>query len=930
MIFKKYSQSIKTRLIVNVILIHAILMGFVVYDMLEREHTFMQTQLSAKGYDLTSILASSSSTILLNNDLVALKELISEMNSIKEFYMSFIIDKDLKVRASNSDEYFNLTLNDEISTDLFNVINSSDKHSYQIIHDGLIDTITKIYVDKRVIGYSRTLLDNRALEQEITVITNRGILYIILAIFIGAIFTYLSVRKMTESLNQISNAAKKIAKQDFSIVLPKAKGDDEVSNVLNAFKVMQVSLNQYLEDLKKAKQRYETFFRANKAIELIIDPVENKIVDCNEAALNFYGYNEYELRNLKISDINTLSDNEIRYEMQKAKNHERNYFIFKHRLSDGTTRDVEVYSGPLELDGKTYIYSIVHDISQRVAIEKEKNQIQKRLNLALEGSNDGLWDWNLVTNEIYFSPRYKEMLGYKDDELINDLASFTDNIHPEDRKHLLEFVEIFIESEDIYYEQHFKMRTKLGRYIPIMARAKKLLDEDNKPVRLTGTHVDMTEITKAQEKLKFQAEHDSLTGLPNRTLFLDRLNQSIKHAQRHKEKVAVLFMDLDHFKEVNDSLGHDVGDELLKRVSNLVQDVIRVNDTVARIGGDEFTVMIERFENEDIITDITQKIMHTLKAPHQFKEHSFYTSFSIGVAIYPDDGHNAEELLKNSDTAMYKAKSTGRNKYQFYTDDMTQKALQRVILEASLRQAILKDEFEVYYQPQVDGRDNKIIGMEALIRWNHPQNGLTSPVKFIPIAEDTGIIVDIDNWVMRNVMQQTSKWHSEGFSIGRLSINISIAFLNNKYFMSKVKNNLEKTGCKPEWLEFEVTESQIMQDTVQSIKLLKELSGMGIKISIDDFGTGYSSLSYLKELPIDKLKIDQSFIRDIMIDEDDKEIVRTIIAMAKNLHMSVIAEGVETEEQKNFLVENGCNEIQGYFYYKPIPVEKINKHITKL
>ena len=930
MIFKKYSQSIKTRLIVNVILIHAILMGLIVYDMLEREHDFMQTQLSAKGHDLTSILASHSSAILLNNDLVALNELIGEMNNIKEFYMSFIIDKDFKVRASNPDKYFNLTLNDKISTELFNSVNSSDSHSYQIIHDGFIDTITKIYVDKIVIGYSRTLLDNRALENELAVITKKGIIYIILAILIGAIFAWMSVRKMTESLNRISDAAKKIAKHDFDVVLPEPKGNDEVSNVVKAFKVMKSSLNKYLKDIQKAQKRYETFFKNNKAVELIIDPVENKIIDFNEAALEFYGYTADEMKKLKISDINTLCEEEIQEEVQKVKNSQRNYFIFKHRLANGDIKDVEVYSGPLEIDDKVYIYSIVHDISKRVSIEKEKNEIQERLNLALEGSNDGLWDWNLLTNEVYFSPRFKEMLGYNNDEFVNDFSSFADNLYPEDKKKTLKFIETFLESEDTYYEQNFRMRTKSGRYIPIMARAKKLLDENENPIRLTGTHVDMTEITKAQEKLKFQAEHDTLTGLPNRALFLDRLNQSIKHAQRHNEKVAVLFMDLDHFKEVNDSLGHDVGDELLKRVSNLVQNVIRISDTVARIGGDEFTVMIERIENNDVITNIIQKIMKTLKDPHILNEHVLYTSFSVGVAIYPDDGHNAEELLKNSDTAMYKAKSTGRNRYQFYTDDMTQKALQRVILEASLRRAIFNNEFEVYYQPQVDGRDDKIIGLEALIRWNHPENGLTSPGNFIPLAEDTGMIIDIDNWVMKSVMRQATIWHTEKTNIGRLSINISVLLLNSQDFIGFVKNNLEKTGCKAEWLEFEVTESQIMKDTQESIKLLKELSEMGIKISIDDFGTGYSSLSYLKQLPIDKLKIDQSFIRDIIKDKDDREIVRTIIAMAKNLNMSVIAEGVETIEQKEFLVKNGCNEIQGYFYYKPIPVKEINIHISKI
>jgi predicted signal transduction protein with EAL and GGDEF domain len=349
-----------------------------------------------------------------------------------------------------------------------------------------------------------------------------------------------------------------------------------------------------------------------------------------------------------------------------------------------------------------------------------------------------------------------------------------------------------------------------------------------------------------------------------------------------------------------------------------------MSDTMARIGGDEFTIMIERIENNDVIIEIVEKIMETLRTPQILGEHTVYTSFSVGIAIYPDDGKNAQELLKNADAAMYKAKSKGRNRYEFYTEDMTIKAMQRVLLENSIREAIKNEEFEVYYQPQVDGRDDKIIGMEALVRWNHPIDGLISPLHFIPLAEETGLIIYIDNWVMKTVMQQTYTWHQNDFYKDRVSINISVFLLNNSDFISFVKKSLQESQCNPEWLEFEITESHIMQDTDKSINILQELSNMGIKISIDDFGTGYSSLAYLKQLPINKLKIDQSFVRDIMSDESDREIIRTIIAMAKNLHMNVIAEGVETKEQKEFLVQNGCHEIQGYFYYKPLAFQKIN------
>jgi diguanylate cyclase (GGDEF)-like protein/PAS domain S-box-containing protein len=924
MIFKQYFQSIKTRLIVNVILIHAILMGLVIYDLQERESKFIENQLSTKGYDLTSILASNTSTPLLNNDLIALKELIGDMGNIKDFHMSFILDEKYRVRASSSKEYFNITLSDTTSKELFNKVNATQEHSYQIIHDGFIDTISKIHVNEKTIGYVRTLLSNKSLASELQVITTQGLVYILFAILAGALFTWLSIRKMTESLNFLSEAARKIAQRDFNVSLPQPKTNDEVSNVIQAFRVMQSSLNQYVVDIEKVKKRYETLFKNNKAVELIVDPSTQQIVDFNEAALDFYGYSADEMKKLFISDINTLSKQEIQKELENVKEHKHNYFIFKHRMANGAIKDVEVYSGVIEFDGHLYIYSIVHDISKRISIEKEKKEIQERLNLALEGSSDGLWDWDLVANEVYFSPRYKQMLGYRDDEFLNSFETFENHLHPDDKEKVLNFVTAFLNATDIHYEQKFRMQTKSGEYIPIMARAKKVLDVNEKAIRLTGTHVDMSEITKAQENLKFQAEHDALTALPNRLLFLDRLEQSIKHAKRHEEKVAVLFMDLDHFKEINDSLGHDAGDELLKKISLLVQNIIRMSDTMARIGGDEFTIMIERIENNDVIIEIVEKIMETLRSPQMLGEHTVYTSFSVGIAIYPDDGKNAQELLKNADAAMYKAKSKGRNRYEFYTEDMTIKAMQRVLLENSIREAIKNEEFEVYYQPQVDGRNDKIIGLEALIRWNHPQDGLVSPLHFIPLAEETGLIVHIDNWVMRTVMKQTYTWHQNDFYKDRVSINISVFLLNNSDFISFVKKSLEESQCNPEWLEFEITESHIIQDVNKSIQILQELNSMGIKISIDDFGTGYSSLTYLKRLPIEKLKIDQSFVRDIMSDESDREIVRTIIAMAKNLHMNVIAEGVETKEQKEFLVQNGCHEIQGYFYYKPLPITEIN------
>ncbi|MBE0499119.1 MAG: EAL domain-containing protein [Campylobacterales bacterium] len=436
-----------------------------------------------------------------------------------------------------------------------------------------------------------------------------------------------------------------------------------------------------------------------------------------------------------------------------------------------------------------------------------------------------------------------------------------------------------------------------------------------------GSHDELEDLAKAFDErtymLQHQAEHDSLTNLPNRILFVDRLEQAIKAAQRNDEKLAVLVIDLDRFKELNDSFGHDFGDELLKIVAEYMGNTLREGDSIARLGGDEFAILLDHIQSENTIIDIVQKVMNIYKESFSLRHQEFFVTCSIGIAVYPLNGQNPEEMLKNADSAMYKSKDEGRNTYQFYIDDMTQKAYERITMETQLRQAIKNGEFEVFYQPQVDMRENTITGMEALIRWRHPQTGLVPPDKFIPLAEETGLIVEIDRWVMQNALQQYMKWKKAGLNPGILSLNLSMVQLNHKDFIDAVKIAIFDTKISPAHLMFEVTETQIMKNPEQAIVMLKELKELGVGLAIDDFGTGHSSLSYLKRLPIDKIKIDQSFIRDIPEDSDDMELTHAIISMSRSLKRKVIAEGVETIEQARFLQEHECFEAQGYFYYKP-------------
>jgi len=436
-------------------------------------------------------------------------------------------------------------------------------------------------------------------------------------------------------------------------------------------------------------------------------------------------------------------------------------------------------------------------------------------------------------------------------------------------------------------------------------------------------------IMEQKDALDYQAHYDTLTGLPNRVLFQDRLIQGIENAKRSSTKLAVCFMDLDNFKIINDSLGHDVGDSVLKAVTTRLNSITRSCDTVSRWGGDEFIMIMEVIHTPEDVSAIAKKILSSLEEPFLINDRTLYVTISIGISLYPDDDSSGENLVKYADSAMYKAKDEGRNNYLFYSNDMTKKALSRVMMEASIKKAIQNKEFIVYYQPQIDSQNNKLIGMEALVRWIDPVMGLISPDKFIPLAEETGMIVEIDKLVMDIAMEQFSQWYNSGYNPGVLSLNLAIKDLEQKNCLKVLKDKIDKFNLDYKYIELELTESDIMHNPEESINTLNKISEYGVKIAIDDFGTGYSSLAYLKKLPISKLKIDKSFIDDIPYNEDSNSIVKAIIAMADSLSLNLIAEGVENKIQKDYLLDNGCTNIQGYYYAKPMPWDEMSKFMKE-
>jgi diguanylate cyclase (GGDEF)-like protein/PAS domain S-box-containing protein len=453
-----------------------------------------------------------------------------------------------------------------------------------------------------------------------------------------------------------------------------------------------------------------------------------------------------------------------------------------------------------------------------------------------------------------------------------------------------------------------------------------LIEFDGKPAVL-GTAFDVTERKRAEEQIRSLAYHDTLTGLPNRLLFADRLAMAVAQAHRQAQKLGVLFLDLDRFKVINDSLGHTLGDRLLQAVAERIEGSVREGDTVARLGGDEFTLLLPGIAQAEDAAKVAEKILESLKQPLPVDGRELFVTGSVGISVYPDDGTDPETLVKNADAAMYRAKDQGRDTYQLYTAAMNASAVERLALENSLRKALGQNELVLYYQPLIDLPTGRTYGVEALLRWNRPGKGLVLPDDFIPLAEVTGLILPIGLWVWRTACEQVRRWQQSGRPDLRLAVNLSARQFQQPDVAAQVTRALQETGFSPDRLDLEITESYAMQNADAAIQTLRELKSVGVGLSIDDFGVGHSSLSYLKRLPIDTLKVDRSFIRDVTNDADAAAIVTAVIAMARTLKLQVIAEGVETEEQRAFLAAQGCDRAQGWLFSRAMPAEECKKHL---
>jgi diguanylate cyclase (GGDEF)-like protein len=545
------------------------------------------------------------------------------------------------------------------------------------------------------------------------------------------------------------------------------------------------------------------------------------------------------------------------------------------------------------------------------------------------------WDWDMVRDQVWWSDEIFRLFPIEPGALDAAFQSFLKFVHPDDRQRVNAAIDEALNNKAAYLVEH-RLMGQDGSEVTVEQQAEVVFGENDTPLRMIGTVQDVSDRKHKEQQIHQLAYYDALTGLPNRALFRKHAERALRSAKRNGYRMALIFLDLDDFKYINDTLGHEAGDQLLCKIADYLQHSIRASDLVAkfetedahgaslsRLGGDEFTVLLPNLQEIEAAAKVAERVLEQLRSPIKIQGKEFFITGSLGIALYPNDGDSVDALLKYADIAMYHAKQGGRNSFRFFAKHMDEQVQLRLSMESKLKQALDRDELDLHYQAKVEIATGRIIGVEALLRWHNPEMGQVSPAQFIPVAEETGLIVPIGEWVLESACRQAQSWRRAGLDPVNIAVNLSSHQFRRGGLIERVEQVLASTGWDAQWLELELTESAIMENAQETIRVLNQLKAMGISLSVDDFGTGYSSMAYLKRFPLDVVKIDQSFVKDIADDPNDATIVKAIIALAHGLNLITIAEGVETEQQLNFLRQHGCDQIQGYLVNRPVPAEQM-------